>query len=221
MDSHNMQRGLGKSMELSVTVLGATLMPRGLLAASFLCQQLFPTLGRLERRFPDRGLSKPFFFESIRQGGNCDPCRLTSFFYFGGPQACACHLIHQIPNHYRRGFVARQTGLALHLQRVTGFRQIGVVAQGLLASSLIKARRSIRFPELVAYSRRFHPHPSPAPASRTGGPRSAPATRRARRQTRCRHAGKLAVSGAGDGQPSTENPNRNGTLPHLQYHFLC
>src|SRR5713226_5912222 len=99
-------------------------------------QQFCPALCRFERCFPDSGPSKPFFFESICQGGNCDPRGLTSFFYFGGPQACACHLIYQIPNHYRRGFVARQTGLAQHLQRVTGFRKVRVLAHGLLGTTL-------------------------------------------------------------------------------------
>ena len=98
-------------------------------------QQFFPALGSTERCFPEHGPSKPFFFESICQGGNCDPCRLTSFFYFGGPQACACHLLHQIPNHYRRGFVARQTGLAQHLQRVTGFQKVRAFAHGLLGTN--------------------------------------------------------------------------------------
>src|SRR6266852_6440944 len=57
-------------------------------------QQFCPALCRFERCFPDSGPSKPFFFESICQGGNCDPRGLTSFFYFGGPQACAC-----LPSH--------------------------------------------------------------------------------------------------------------------------
>src|SRR6266853_2988544 len=98
-------------------------------------QQFYPALCRFERCFPDSGPSKPFFFESICQGGNCDPRGLTSFFYFGGPQACACHLIYQIPNHYLRGIVARQTGLAQHLQRVTGFRKVRFPAHGLLGTN--------------------------------------------------------------------------------------
>ncbi len=42
-------------------------------------QQFFPALGSTERCFPEHGPSKPFFFESICQGGNCDPRGLTSF----------------------------------------------------------------------------------------------------------------------------------------------
>jgi hypothetical protein len=37
---------------------------------------------------------------------------------FQGPQACACHLIDQIPEHYCRGLISRQTGLAQRLRRV-------------------------------------------------------------------------------------------------------
>jgi hypothetical protein len=115
------------------------------MSTAILSQPFFPALGSTERCFPEHGPSKPVFFESSRQSGNCGPCSLTSFFYFGGPQACACHLIYQIPNHYRRGFVARQTGLAQHLRRLTGFRKARVLAHGLLATSLFKAWRSIRF----------------------------------------------------------------------------
>src|ERR1700730_9506190 len=117
----------------------------GKAAGATLVQQLYPAFRCSDRGLPKSGRGKRIFTESTRQRGNCDPCRLTGFFYFGGPQACACYLIHEIPNHYCSGFVARQTGLAQHPQRVIGFRKIQVVAHGLLTASLIKARRSIKF----------------------------------------------------------------------------
>jgi hypothetical protein len=40
-----------------------------------------------------------------------------------------------VPNHYRRGFVVRQTGLAQRLQRVIGFRKIRFLAHGLLGTN--------------------------------------------------------------------------------------
>jgi hypothetical protein len=80
-----------------------------------LAEQFYPAFRRSKRILPKSRRGKPFFFESFRQGGNCNPRSLTSFFYFRGPQASACHLIDQIRNHYCSGLVSRQTGLAQHL----------------------------------------------------------------------------------------------------------
>jgi hypothetical protein len=105
---------------------------------------LAPMLGPFLRH-SKAGCGKPFFFESFCQGGNRNPRGLMSFFYFRGPQACACHLIDQIPEHNCRGLILRQTGLAQHLQRVSGLRKIRVVALGRLAGCPHKARRPIKF----------------------------------------------------------------------------
>src|SRR5712671_5324220 len=56
----------------------------GRIDSPILNQQFYPALGSSERGFPESGPSKLFFFESIRQLGNCDPGGLLSFLYFRG-----------------------------------------------------------------------------------------------------------------------------------------
>jgi len=91
-----------------------------------------------------------------------------SFFYFRGPQACACHLVDQIPEHYCRGLISRQTGLAQHLQRVIGRRKIRVVAHGLIAGCPHKARRPIKFQRIRAADQQHCPRSIVACCARVG-----------------------------------------------------
>ena len=51
----------------------------GRIDSPILNQQFYPALGSSERGFPESGPSKLFFFESIRQLGDCDPGDLLSF----------------------------------------------------------------------------------------------------------------------------------------------
>src|SRR6202047_1012298 len=132
------------SASLGDSITSSTRIRFSVHTTAILNQQFYPAFRRSKRGLPKDRWGKPFFFESFRQGGNCNPCSLTSFFYFGGPQACACRLIYQIPEHYCRGLISRQAGLAQHLQRVIGLRKIRVVAHRLLAGCPHKGRRSIR-----------------------------------------------------------------------------
>jgi hypothetical protein len=91
-------------------------------------QQFSPALGRSECSLPKRGRRELFFFEGSRQLGNCEPRGLMGVFNFGATLSGVGDLINQVPNHRRRGFIARQARLPKYKQRVVDFRKIRVVA---------------------------------------------------------------------------------------------
>src|SRR5258705_13691783 len=108
--------------------------PSVTISTVILNQQFLPVLGRSKRSLPKRGRREPFFFEGSRQLGNGEPRGLMGVFNFGATLSGVGDLINQVPNHHRCGFIARQACLAKYLQRVIGFRKIGMVAHRLLDS---------------------------------------------------------------------------------------
>lgn len=112
-------------------------------------QQLSPALDRSECCLPKRGRRAVFVFEGSRQLGNGEPRCLMGVFNFGAMLSSVGDLIDQVPNHYRRGFTARQARLANYQQRVIGFRKIGVVAH----RSLCRWLRTTILARITAFHR--------------------------------------------------------------------